>query len=305
MNKKILIGILLVVVVFIAGIFLWNSVALSPTSKEEESQVRTLIENFGSKLKEVYISDPKEIASAKIKEIYAPFVTDELLLTWTNDPSKVPGRLTSSPWPERIEIRSIKKFDLNEYEVDGDIISLTSAGSSKDRVTIFVVERDNNFLIYSFSLENPGNTSNQPELPEGIDEGSIRDYLQNNIVSPSFCGKVFCAYDLFGSEIKDNKIYVYLWTLCMEYCLKDGKLIKGSGVSMPVVLIASQIQQGYKITEHKEPMNGSFYAKSIKELFPEKYYKYIFSDNTEEYNQRADRLLNDTEIQAEIYYNLK
>ncbi|MGC8757373.1 MAG: hypothetical protein ACP5QX_02835 [Caldisericaceae bacterium] len=134
---------------------------------------------------------------------------------------------------------------------------------------------------------NPENTSNQPELPEGIDERSIRDYLQENIVSPAFGGKVFCAYDLFGSETKNDEVHIYLWTLCTEYYLKDGKLTERSGVSMPVVLIAPQTCQGYKITRHKEPMLGSLYAKSIKELFPEKYYNFIFLGSTEEYNKRA------------------
>lgn len=133
MNKKILIGILLVVVLFIAGIFLWNSVALSPTSKEEESQVRTLVENFGSKLKEVYISNPKEIASAKIKELYALFVTPELLLAWMSDPSKAPGRVTSSPWPEKIEIISIEKLDPNTIKVKGKIIYVTSGQGSFEK----------------------------------------------------------------------------------------------------------------------------------------------------------------------------
>ncbi|MGB9695603.1 MAG: hypothetical protein ACPLZB_06495, partial [Caldisericaceae bacterium] len=81
----------------------------------------------------------------------------------------------------------------------------------------------------SVRVIKPGNTSNQPELPEGIDKEDIRDYLQENIVSPVFGGKVFCAYDLFGSETKNDEVHIYLWTLCTEYYLRDGHLAKGSG----------------------------------------------------------------------------
>ncbi|MGC9125226.1 MAG: hypothetical protein ACP5GW_03785, partial [Caldisericaceae bacterium] len=82
-------------------------------------------------------------------------------------------------------------------------------------------------------------------------------------------------------------------------------LAKGSGVSMAVVLIASQTPQGTKITQHKVPMEGGLYAKNIKELFPERYYNSIFLESTEEYNKRAARLMNETETQAAIYYKLK
>ena len=66
MNKKLLIGIgivLLVVVVFVAGFFFWNSINPNTIQKDEKEEVTALVETFGSKLKEVSLSAPGEIVS--------------------------------------------------------------------------------------------------------------------------------------------------------------------------------------------------------------------------------------------------
>jgi len=42
------------------------------------------------------------------------------------DSSQALGRLTSSPWPDRIEIKSIITLEENKYLVKGDLIEVTS-----------------------------------------------------------------------------------------------------------------------------------------------------------------------------------
>lgn len=130
MNKKLLIGIgivLLVVVVFVAGFFFWNSINPNTIKKDEKAEVTALVENFGLKLKEVSLSDPrKEIVSQEIKQVYTPFVSSNFLLDLIYDPSKAPGRVASSPWPERIEIISMEKSDSHTIQVKGKIILMTS-----------------------------------------------------------------------------------------------------------------------------------------------------------------------------------
>lgn len=156
------------------------------------------------------------------------------------------------------------------------------------------------FEIQEIKKENSKDILDQSTLKE-----AIHDYLQSNMESPSFGGKVFCAYDLFGSEITDDRIYIYLWTLCMEYYLEDGELKKGTGFSGPVALIALWSEKGYKIIQHKQPTDGEErYYESIKEIFPEKYRINIFPE-VEEYNKRADNLLKQTERQAKMHYNLE
>src|SRR5450756_1347367 len=129
MNKKLLISIgivLLVVVVFVAGFFFWNFVNPKTIKRAEKGEVTALVENFGSKLKEVSLSAPGEIVSQEIETIYAPFVSSNLLLDLTNNPARAPGRDVSSPWPEKIEIVSMEKLDSHTIQVKGKIILMTS-----------------------------------------------------------------------------------------------------------------------------------------------------------------------------------
>jgi hypothetical protein len=129
MNKRFLIGtgiILLVVVVFVVGLFFWNSINPNTIKKDEKAEVTALVENFGSKLKEVSLSDPEEVVSLEIKNVYAPFVSSKLLLDLTSNPTKAPGREVSSPWPEKIEIVSMDKQDSHTIRVVGNIVLMTS-----------------------------------------------------------------------------------------------------------------------------------------------------------------------------------
>ena len=91
--------------------FFWNFVNPNTIKKDEKAEVTALVENFGSKLKEVRLSDPEEMVSQEIKQVYTPFVSSNFLLDLINDPSKAPGGFASSPWPEKIEIISMEKLD--------------------------------------------------------------------------------------------------------------------------------------------------------------------------------------------------
>jgi len=129
MNKRFLIAtgiVLLVVVVFVAGFFFWNVINPNTIKKDETAEVTALVENFGSKLKEVRLSDPEEMVSQEIKQVYTSFVSSNLLLDLINDPSKAPGGDVSSPWPEKIEIISMEKLDSHTIQVKGKIILMTS-----------------------------------------------------------------------------------------------------------------------------------------------------------------------------------
>jgi len=54
------------------------------------------------------------------------FLSSELLETWTNDVSKDPGRVVSSPWPDHIEINSLIQEGAARYAVTGFVVEVTS-----------------------------------------------------------------------------------------------------------------------------------------------------------------------------------
>ncbi len=90
------------------------------------NEVKDVVEGFGKKLREVSLLAPEEILGKSMAENYGDFVSQELIAKWLKDPQNAPGRLTSSPWPDRIEIRFIIMIAEKEYEVKGSIIEITS-----------------------------------------------------------------------------------------------------------------------------------------------------------------------------------
>ncbi len=134
-----------------------ETVNLNGTSTPEEStstetddieSVKTLVEDFGKVLKNVSLLSPAEILENDMKKYYSPFVSEELILQWIKDSSMALGRLTSSPWPEYIEIIDVKKVNTDEYEVSGNVVEITSVeveqGGYADKYEInLIVERVN------------------------------------------------------------------------------------------------------------------------------------------------------------------
>lgn len=94
-------------------------------SQSPEGEIRTLVKNFGERLQIVSLLAPD--AADQIQEQYAAFVSEDLLAAWAADPSSAPGRLTSSPWPDRIEISAVELQPDGSYLVTGSVIEVTSA----------------------------------------------------------------------------------------------------------------------------------------------------------------------------------
>ena len=90
----------------------------------EEVKIRDLVENFGTRLQNVPLQAPD--AAQEMQKQYAEFVSPALLEMWMNDISKAPGRIVSSPWPDRIEINTLSKENSDRYTITGFVIEITS-----------------------------------------------------------------------------------------------------------------------------------------------------------------------------------
>lgn len=95
---------------------------------EHEGDVRTVVSGFGNQLNTVSLLSPT--ASSDIQTAYGSYVAPSLLAEWTADPSSAPGRTTSSPWPDHIEVTSVEKRDDGTYMARGSIVLLTSTGNA-------------------------------------------------------------------------------------------------------------------------------------------------------------------------------
>ena len=94
--------------------------------ERDKAAVASLVEDFGRKLQTVSLQAPREIVNKSIQENYGDFVSPALLAEWQKELQNVPGRVVSSPWPDRIEILSTEKLPESAFEVKGEIIEMTS-----------------------------------------------------------------------------------------------------------------------------------------------------------------------------------
>jgi hypothetical protein len=140
---------------------LWDftgDVSEPETDEQENLLIVNLVKSFGEKLKMVSLLAPEDMVKDSIKEYYGEFVSPTLLEKWLNDPAKAPGRTTSSPWPERIDIISAEKLSDTEYEVKGYIIEVTSVemaegGIAATRPAKFIIRNiDGKWLIDDIKL---------------------------------------------------------------------------------------------------------------------------------------------------------
>lgn len=107
-------------------------------SNDAEAEVTALVEAFGTHLQQVSLLAAD--ANEQILTQYAEFVAPELLEQWAASPETAPGRVTSSPWPERIEVNSVIPQGAG-YLVDALVVEVTSEGESGRYAALFTVEQ--------------------------------------------------------------------------------------------------------------------------------------------------------------------
>ncbi len=124
----------------------------------EEAAVRDLVENFGKRLQMVSLLAPE--AAQDLQKQYAEFVSPTLLETWMNDVSKAPGRMVSSPWPDRIEITTLERETPNRYVMDGFVVEITStevaSGEAANKIPVHIVaeKEQGHWLIVEYVEEH-------------------------------------------------------------------------------------------------------------------------------------------------------
>jgi hypothetical protein len=90
----------------------------------EEAEIRDLVEGFGKRLGAVSLQAPD--APQEMQKQYSELVSPTLLEMWMNDVAKAPGRMVSSPWPDRIEIATLTKEGSDRYVITGLVVEITS-----------------------------------------------------------------------------------------------------------------------------------------------------------------------------------
>ena len=142
--KHVLIGAALVVVVSLIGCTTTSPgtpTLPAPGYPAEEAEIRALVEHFGRRLQAVSLLSPS--AAQEMQQQYAEFVSPNLLEAWKDNPARAPGRLVSSPWPDRIEVTTVTKESSDKYVLTGSVVELTSvevvSGGVAARIPVRIV----------------------------------------------------------------------------------------------------------------------------------------------------------------------
>ena len=104
----------------------------------------------------------KDAAAASIVANYSADVSPNLLSVWEQDPAQAPGRQTSSPWPDRIEIGSVAQNPDGSYAVAGNVIEVTSVEEANGGVAdsyamnLTVSNVNGSWLITNVESRGPG-----------------------------------------------------------------------------------------------------------------------------------------------------
>ncbi|MCK9187361.1 MAG: hypothetical protein PHS16_02405 [Candidatus Colwellbacteria bacterium] len=149
-KKAIKIAVLLIIILTL--LFLGFRGMQTNTDKEK-AIVQEIVFNFGSKLKNVSLLAPEDNLKESILDNYNDYVDPVLLNSWLDNTAEAPGRLTSSPWPEKIDISEIKKIGSRSYKISGDIIEVTNIElerggfAAKKPITLSVAEKNGKWVI--------------------------------------------------------------------------------------------------------------------------------------------------------------
>ena len=150
----IIIAFIVVLMALVIFYFINNESNLN----NDNDEVVRLVEEFGSTLKNVSLLAPRDLVIEAIEENYTPYVTDELLQNWINHPRRAPGKTTSSPWPDRIEITDVNRVSDDEYFVKGRIAEITSEDANTAAayrpIELTITRTDSKWLIDKITVYN-------------------------------------------------------------------------------------------------------------------------------------------------------
>jgi hypothetical protein len=109
------------------------------SSFSDVSQVRMTVSSFGDQLQKMPLIADQDLIDKGMDIYYGVYIHQDLLAKWKADPLHAPGRLTSSPWPDRIEVTNTTKTSADTYTVDANIIEVANGNGGTEVVSTIPV----------------------------------------------------------------------------------------------------------------------------------------------------------------------
>jgi len=153
--RFIVVGMVLLLVISVGIYFLFKPSTTSPPNEADINAIYQVVGEFGARLKNVDLSAPKQDILTAVDLNLRQLITDRLYQAFVQDPSTIPGKPAEGPWPDRIQIDSVKKLSSTSYTVVGKVKLMTStqtatggvAGQSPIIITLMLNKVDDNWLI--------------------------------------------------------------------------------------------------------------------------------------------------------------
>lgn len=242
--------------------------------------IQELVHTFGSQMQHVPLLGTREELTQAMEEHYGALVTSPVLIAeWVadalEDPSQVPGRLTTSPTPLNIRITSIEDLSPYTARVTGEIEEVTGDGAVVDTqpITLLVEKRgDRGDQWFIANVTLPREDEEQQTFGNTQVEQAIEQYLLNQETFSWHTREGSHTVCTFENLDSDSELFpLYVWAHCGEYTTEGGTLVSLSGSSIPVKIEYPNELSYYSIREfsHETPRDGAYYAEDIKRIFPE------------------------------------
>jgi len=226
------------------------------TQIDDKDTVNALVGNFGRKLHMVSLLAPEDILKESLEENYGDFVSPALLEEWLKDPVNAPGRLTSSPWPDRIEILNTEKISDGIYEVKGVIIEIANEKEivAKRPITIKIEKIDGKWLIndtkigeyeetspviyentqYDFGFALPESWKGYTTISEKWEGLSLKDTNEGDVVETGPI--ILIRHPKWTSEEPRQDIPIMIFTIDQWNSLQKGEFHIGAAPIGPTEL---------------------------------------------------------------------
>jgi len=207
---------------------------LSRTASQEE-----VVKEFGTHLKNVSLLGEAEDVARAMEEHYGPFVDPDTLAAWKADPQSAPGRLTSSPWPDRIDVAATgTPIGSNEYRVEGVVVEMTSdnilyGGETIGYPVVVMLKHNASWQIVSFASAMPGELPADTPTPQ---DSLVGTYVCLPHLDPNR-GTKECS---FGIQVGDTLYYALdfsVFTTEQGLTLATGERIRVEGQVTPLAAI--------------------------------------------------------------------